>query len=47
MPQLRGRGCAAELKPSQRHDSPVFADGPRHPLDQLVTAGLHPVRLAL
>jgi hypothetical protein len=40
MPQLRGPGCAAELKSFQRLDSPVFADGPRDTLDQLVTVGL-------
>jgi hypothetical protein len=47
MAQLGGRGCAAEHKPFQRLNSSIFADGPRHPLDQLVTAGLHPVRLVL
>ncbi len=47
MPQLRGRGCASELKPLQGLDGPVFADGSRDTLDKLLTAGLRPVRLAL
>src|SRR5436853_6496824 len=34
MPQLRGRGCAAEPKPCQRLNSPIVADRPRETLDQ-------------
>jgi hypothetical protein len=44
--RLRGRGCASEVQAFQRLDGPVFADGPRNALGQLVAAGLSPGLLA-
>ena len=47
MPQPRGRRCAAEPKLCQRLDRPIFADGLRETLDQLLMGGLHSLNLAL
>jgi hypothetical protein len=38
---------AAEPQPCQRLDGPVVGSGPRETLDQLGTADLRPVHLAL
>jgi len=42
-----GRGSAIEVQPFQRLNRPIFADGPRDTLGQLLSVGLCPVRLAL
>ena len=34
------------MKPLQRLDDPIFADGPRDPLNQFLAVGLHPLCLA-
>jgi hypothetical protein len=45
-PSSVGEDARRKPKPFQRLDGPVLADGSRDTLDQLVTAGLRPVRLA-
>ncbi len=34
------------MQPLERLDSPIFADGPRNPLNQFLAVGLHPLGLA-
>jgi hypothetical protein len=44
LPQRTGN--AAQVKPWKWLDDPIFADGPRNPLNQFLAAGLHPLCLA-
>jgi hypothetical protein len=47
MHQPRGRRCAVERQPWERLNRSILADDVREALDELRTAGVHPLHLAL